>query len=86
MLIYKGRVELAQDINTWHKEVTLQGLGEIPISGRVGIKATGLKNLHGDPADRIIVATALLGDHQLITADQRILGWSGRLSRLDAKA
>ena len=85
MLIHKGKIEFTQDINTWHKEAVLQGLGEIPISGKVGIKAAGLKNLHGDPADRIIVATALLGDHQLITADRRILKWSERLNRLDAK-
>jgi PIN domain nuclease of toxin-antitoxin system len=36
-----------------------------------------------DPADRLIVATALAG-HRLMTADQRILGWPGRMSRLDA--
>lgn len=35
------------------------------------------------PADRIIVATALNG-HQLATADQRILDWSGELECLDA--
>ena len=32
----------------------------------------------------IIVATAL-GGHQLLTADDRILGWSGDLNRLDAR-
>jgi PIN domain nuclease of toxin-antitoxin system len=36
-----------------------------------------------DPADRLIVATALAG-HRLMTADQRILSWPGRLCRLDA--
>ncbi len=85
MLAHKGKIEFAQDINIWHKEVVLQGLGEIPISGKIGIEAAGLKNLHGDPADRIIVTTALLGGHQLITADRRLLGWSGQLNRLDAK-
>ncbi len=40
--------------------------------------------MHGDPADRLIVATAL-GGHQLLTADQRILNWPGPLSRLDAR-
>ena len=35
-------------------------------------------------ADRLIVATAL-GGHTLVTADERILSWSGRLDRLDAR-
>ena len=45
---------------------------------------TTLPNFHPDPADRIIVATALEG-HRLLTADELILGWSGSLDRLDAR-
>ncbi len=37
----------------------------------------------GDPADRLIVATALEG-HQLVTADHRLLQWPSHLSRLRA--
>ena len=40
--------------------------------------------MHGDPSDRLIVATALVGGHQLVTADRLILAWSGPLRRLDA--
>ena len=40
--------------------------------------------MHGDPADRIIVATAMEG-HRLVTADERILRWDGDLDRLDAR-
>ena len=36
-----------------------------------------------DPADRLIVATALEG-HQLVTTDHRLLKWPGHLSRLRA--
>ena len=39
--------------------------------------------MHGDPADRLIVATALEG-YKLITADERILAWPGNLDRLRA--
>ena len=42
-----------------------------------------LQDIHGDPADRLIVATALEG-HRLVTADRGILAWPGRLSRLPA--
>jgi PIN domain nuclease of toxin-antitoxin system len=41
-------------------------------------------SFHRDPADRIIVATALEG-HRLVTADQRMLDWPGNLNRLDAR-
>ena len=53
------------------------------MDGEIGIRANGLKNFHADPADRIIVATALYG-HRLVTADRRILDWPGDLYRLDA--
>ena len=51
--------------------------------GEIGIRANELPDFHPDPADRIIVATAMNG-HQLVTADRRILDWSGNLRRLDA--
>ena len=84
MLEHKGRLKLVQDVGAWHEEVISQGIDEIPVSGRIGIRAANLVDLSGDPADRIIVATALDG-YQLITADQNILKWPGSLSRLDAK-
>ena len=84
MLEHKGRLELAQVIDDWHREALQQGLSEIPVSGQIGIRAAGLSDLPSDPADRIIVATALSG-YQLITADQEILDWSGSLNRLDAR-
>jgi PIN domain nuclease of toxin-antitoxin system len=56
---------------------------EIPVDGEIGIRATGLADFHGDPADQLIVATAL-GGHQLVTADERILDWPGALGRLRA--
>ena len=57
-----------------------QGLAEIP-----GILGTDRGSIYGDPADRLIVATALAG-HQLVTSDTRILTWPGVLDRRDAKA
>ena len=60
------------------------GLAEIPVDGDIAIRANELTGLHADPADRLIVATAL-GGHRLVTADKRILSWSGRLSRVDAR-
>ena len=46
--------------------------------------AGALPDMQGDPADRVIAATALDG-HLLVTADRRLLGWPGDLDTLDAR-
>ena len=83
MLQEKGRIRYPEDISRWRQEQLNQGIVEISMDGEIGIRANGLKNFHADPADRIIVATALDG-HRLVTADRRILDWPGDLHRLDA--
>ena len=72
------------DFQAWRTSLLNSGLNEIALDGAIGIRAGQLPGLHGDPADRIIVATALDG-HRLVTADRRILAWSGRLERIDAR-
>ena len=83
MLVDKGRIRLSGDIHAWRREHLEQGVVEVPIDGDIGVRAAGLADFHADPADRLIVATAL-GGHRLVTSDRRILGWSGSLRRLDA--
>ena len=84
MLHEKGRMRILADVRSWRATLLDDGLIEIPVDGETGIRANELADFHGDPADRLIVATAL-GGHQLVTADQRILDWPGPLSRLDAR-
>ncbi len=84
MLQDKGRINLRRDIDSWRRHLFEDGLIEIPVDGEIGIRANRLLNFHPDLADRIIVATALEG-HRLVTADARILVWSGNLDRLDAR-
>ena len=84
MLVAKGRMSLPDDVASWRRLNLRQGLTEIPVDGEIGARAGSLAGLHGDPADRIIVATAMEG-HRLVTADQRILDWEGPLPRLDAR-
>ena len=83
MLRQKGRLDLLTDIGSWRMSLLRDGLIEIPIDGEIGIRANELADFHPDPADRLIVATALAG-HRLVTADRRLLSWPGPLSRLDA--
>ena len=83
MLKEKGRLRFPEDIAMWRREQIEQGIAELPVDGEIGIRAAALRAFHGDPADRIIVATAL-GGHRLVTADRRILEWPGELNRLCA--
>ena len=84
MLLAKERLDFPENAATWRRELLEEGLIEIPVDGDIGIRANALPDFHADPADRIIVATALSG-HRLVTADERILAWGGRLDRLDAR-
>ena len=80
----KGRLNLTPSPDAWRRDLLKQGLVEIPVDGAIAVRAGLLTDIHGDPADRIIVATALEG-HRLVTADQRMLDWPGNLNRLDAR-
>ena len=79
----KGRIRFPEDVSQWRREQLEQGVAEVAVNGAIAIRAVGLADFHADPADRLIVATALEG-HRLVTADERILGWTGPLSRVRA--
>ena len=79
----KGRIRLADEVLTWRRRQLEQGMIEIAVDGEIGIRAASLEEFHPDPADRIIVASALSG-YRLVTADSRILGWTGSLDTLSA--
>ncbi len=83
MLREKGRIGYPDDVIQWRREQLGQGVVEVPIDGEIAARAGHLPDMHGDPADRLIVATALQG-HRLVTADRRILNWPGQLNCLDA--
>ncbi|MCY4623991.1 MAG: type II toxin-antitoxin system VapC family toxin [Chloroflexi bacterium] len=84
MLHGKGRIELRVDVETWRATLLRDGLVEIPVDGNIAVRAGLLTDLHRDPADRFIVATAL-GGHDLLTSDRRILDWQSELVRVDAR-
>ena len=84
MLQDKGRIQLPAETAAWCASLLRDGLVEIPVDGAIAARAGSLRDIHGDPADRVILATALEG-HQLITADDRLLAWPGDIARLDAR-
>jgi PIN domain nuclease of toxin-antitoxin system len=85
MLHQRGRIQLVQPVEAWRRTLVDRGLREWPLTGEVGIAAAALVDFHPDPADRFITATALLHGATLVTADDRILTWSGTLRRHNAR-
>lgn len=85
MLQARRRIELPA-LRSWREELLAMGLREIAIDGAIGLAAADLQGFHADPADRLIVATAMANDAALVTADTRILEWQAGLTRVDARA
>ena len=83
--IRKGKFGLALPIADWRASILRLGVREVAIDGLVGIAANELPNMHDDPADRLIVATALILGASLATSDARLLAWKGSLARIDAR-
>ena len=58
MLVQKGRLDLAPDVDTWISANLKRPVELEPISPAICIASSRLLEFHGDPADRLIVATA----------------------------
>lgn len=85
MLIQKGSFELTEDLSDWRREVLNGGLKELQINGEIALTAGLLSFQHGDPADRLIVASSICSGGTLLTADELILGWDGPFNRQSAR-
>lgn len=84
LLANKGRLELSQPPTELRSDLLDTGVHELPLSGAIASLAVSLESLHGDPADRFIVATALTHDATLVTADRALLQWKNKLPRQNA--
>ncbi len=74
MLVAAGRLHLTLEVNAWIAHVeALPFLSFGPVDNRVAARAVQLVNFsHKDPADRIIVSTALGLGATLLTADTKL--------------
>lgn len=84
MLTAKGRLDIAETPAHHRAAILETGTLELPVTGDIGILAAGLNTLHGDPADRLIVATAIVHNATLMTADRALLRWRNALPRQNA--
>jgi PIN domain nuclease of toxin-antitoxin system len=74
MLVAKGQLALGMDVDEWlNSLLTVPNVTLLPLTAQSALDSTRLPgSFHGDPADRMIVATARAESAPLVTADQRI--------------
>ena len=80
-----GRVDLGMSPRAWADSCIDNGLQVIPVSAHIAIESSmlGTSGFHGDPMDRFIAATAIVGGHSLVTADRQITQWAERTRLLE---
>lgn len=88
LLAQKGRVTLGKEVGAWVDEaLLLPGVRLMPLLPSIAVDSVRLPgDLHGDPADRIVVATARHIGVPVLTADKAILryGAAGYVGVQDA--
>lgn len=73
MLIAKGRIDAGPDAKAFIDDVMQsRAVRVLPISTEIAVLAQSDAIRHGDPADRIIAATALAHRAPLVTADAQL--------------
>ncbi len=82
-LVELGRLELSVPLSEFFRLAIAPDLTVLPISTAVAERVAGLEasGFHKDPADQLIVATALVHGLRLISDDSRIRQW-GRVPLL----
>ncbi|MFH1039197.1 MAG: type II toxin-antitoxin system VapC family toxin [PVC group bacterium] len=85
MLETGGRLVLAGDCQSWIREaLAAPGIRLAELTPRIAISSTRLPGVFpGDPADRLLIATARESGASLLTADQAILQY-GRAGHVNA--
>ena len=70
-LVKHGRIILQLPVSEWLDQVEENGIAIIPISRAITELAVSLPEHHKDPVDRLIIATAITHQAQLVSVDGR---------------
>ena len=88
LLASKKRINLHKEVLDWVREALVKpGVHLVPLEPEIAVASTRLPfEMHPDPADRILVATARHLGAMLVTADQELLRLSkkGHFRGIDA--
>jgi len=72
-LARKGKVDFGMKFSGWLELALAENLQVLPVSARIAAAENALpRTFHGDPADRIIAATAIVHRLTLLTPDPEI--------------
>lgn len=83
MLVGKGRVALDRPTAAWAEDVlALSSVDVAPLTAQIAVLAGELPDFHGDPADRLLAATAIVHRCPLITKDDKLRRWADGRSEL----
>jgi PIN domain nuclease of toxin-antitoxin system len=85
LLIVKNRLKSIDSAEKLREHVLDSGIIELPVTGEIVLRAVDIANLPDDPADRFIMATAIVHGATLMTADDRLLGWKHATVRQNAE-
>jgi len=79
MLVAKGRLVFDRDVDLWlNLALKLPGVEPAPLSPRIAVRSARLgEGFLGDPADCVIVATALEYGWAIVSKDERIRSYPG---------
>lgn len=83
----RGHLDLDRPIRTWIDHASTRDRVEVlAVTQRICVTAALLadEGFHGDPADRLIAASAIESRAPLVTKDGQIRRWSGRTGRVSA--
>jgi PIN domain nuclease of toxin-antitoxin system len=74
----KGQLALAVDAAVWlDRAESAPGIRYIPLDRAILVQSTRLSGeLHGDPADRMLVAAAQLNGMPLMTVDAKVISYA----------
>ena len=74
ILVRKGRLELTMPVEDWiARSEALPFVQFVPVDNRIALRSNHLPGeIHEDPADRIIIATALTLGASLVSKDGKI--------------
>lgn len=73
MAAAKGRILLDRSPLEWIEQaLDLPKVELVPLTPAIAVQASHLGQFHGDPADRVIVASAILESAHLVTKDKTI--------------
>ncbi len=74
MLVSKKRLILSENALLWtHKALSAPGVNLVPLTPEIFYESTALPEFsHGDPADRLIAATARVLNAKLLTYDTEL--------------